>query len=515
MDPKKVEKFLRREQEREQHAELITTASAEMHNKGASTRSIHIALTGLHEYMQVTAAFPEPAPPGSPSNFTHIPVAGGFFLSDIPSRPLQWLWQDRLPRAALTLLEGDPGIGASLLTLDLAACVSSGHPMPDGSPGTQGTVILVAPHDHITHTIKPRLEAAGGDPSRVFLLTSVEDVTPKNGQLFYRPFSLAEDLHLLAKIVTRTKAVLVIIDTLDLCHLHQCQQALPPLTQLAEDTGCAVLLTRPRTTSRPGQDSPVRSTAPLDLRASVSSSLLIAADPADTHQRFLITTRHPLTPRPSTLCDEILGAAGGPPFLNWLGEAEHPDANAEGLSGALSITSLMILAILKECTEALSAREVSQYTGEEYERVRKALRRLFHAGQVVSPARGLYTLPGHPCLAQYPSPADPYPATEAQNPPVPGVPSSLATPGSENDPGADSQTTPVPGVSTVPTQPPAATCTPPIPRRARYTAPADVESEDESESSPDQQPHTPVRPNPPRFPSMEEDEEEDMEEDES
>ena len=408
--------------------------------------------------------------------------------------------------AALTLLEGDPGIGKSLLTLDLAACVSSGHPMPDGTPGRQGTVILVAPHDSISHTIKPRLEAAGGDPSRVYLLNIVEDVNPKNGQFFYRPFSLSEDLHLLEKIVTRTKAALVIIDTLDLCHLHQCQHALPPLAQLAEDTGCAIVLTRPRTTSRSSQDSPVRSTAPLDLRAFVSSSLLIARYPGDNQQRFLITTRHPLAPRPGTLCYEILGPADGAPFINWLGEEEHPDATSEGPSGELLTSSGMILQILKDCTEALYAREVSHYSGEEYERVRKLLRRMFYSGQVISPARGLYTIPGHPCLSQYPSTADTLPATEAHNP---TVPSSLAAPDSENDPDAGSQATPVPGVSTVPTQPPTTTSTTPITRKARFAAPADVESDDESESNPDQQPYKPVRPNPPRFPSMEEDIEED------
>ena len=89
MDPKKVEKFLHQQQEREQQGEFLTTASDEMHKKGASKRSIRIALTGLHEYMQATAAFPEPAPPGSPSNFKQPTIAGGFFLSDIPSRRVE------------------------------------------------------------------------------------------------------------------------------------------------------------------------------------------------------------------------------------------------------------------------------------------------------------------------------------------------------------------------------------------------------------------------------------------
>jgi len=449
MDPKTIEKFLRQEQEHEQRGEFLATARAEMEKKGASERSIRIALTGLFEYMQATATYPEPPRPGS----KHTPVAGGYFLNDFPSRPVDWLWQDRIPLAALTLLEGDPGIGKSLLALDLAACVSTGRPMPDGTPGKQGRVVLVAPHDSASRTIIPRLRAAGGDPSQVFLLTSVLDVDPKNGQLFYHPFSLSGDEHFLENIVTRTKAALVIIDTLDICQPHQRQRALPRLVYLAERTGCAIVLTRQRTTSRPGQDAPIHSTAPLDLRAFVSSSLLIAPYPGDSEQHFLITTRHPLTPRPKTLYYEILGPAGGAPIINWLGAEEHPDSTPEGPSGRLGIIHILTLAALKEASTALSARQLSS-GAEEYENVRKLLNRMLHSGEVVSPARGLYTLPGHPCLAQYPvldpstAPTSPDPAVTSV-PSVPSIPTTRTTPDPTNDRNAEIQTANVPNIPSV------------------------------------------------------------------
>jgi hypothetical protein len=486
MDPKTIEKFLHREQEREQREEFLATARAEMHKKGASERTIRIALTGLHEYMQATAVAPEPAPPGSPSNFKQPTVAGGFFLSNIASRPIEWLWQGRIPMAALTLLEGDPGIGKSLLTLDLAACVSSGQAMPDATPGREGTVILIAPHDSTSHTIKPRLEAAGGDPSRVYLLNIVEDFNPKNAQFFTRPFSLSEDLHLLEKLITRLKAVLVIIDTLDICQPHQRQQALPPLALLAERTGCAIVLTRPRTTSRPGQDAPIHSTAPLDLRAYVSSSLLIVPYPGDSQQRFLITTRHPLAPRPETLYYEILGPADGAPIINWLGAEEHPDSTPEeGPSGRLGILHILTLAALKDASMALSARELS-CDDEEYNNVRKLLNRMLHAGQVVSPARGLYTLPGHPCLAQYPV-LDPSNAPASPVPTVSSVSTTPADPDPANNQDTSSQATSVPTVSIVPNT----ISTPPTPtaRQTRLTTPD--ESAGAWESDPDQQPDNP------------------------
>ncbi len=48
----------------------------------------------------------------------------------IRTEPPSWLWADRVPRRAITILEGDPGCGKSTLVYDLAARVSSGKRMP-------------------------------------------------------------------------------------------------------------------------------------------------------------------------------------------------------------------------------------------------------------------------------------------------------------------------------------------------------------------------------------------------
>ena len=74
----------------------------------------------------------------------------GTSLSDIQEYQLRWLWEQRVLRGKITLLDGDPDLGKSLITLDLAARVTTGKPMPDGTPGIQGTVILIAPEDDAT-----------------------------------------------------------------------------------------------------------------------------------------------------------------------------------------------------------------------------------------------------------------------------------------------------------------------------------------------------------------------------
>jgi hypothetical protein len=48
-----------------------------------------------------------------------------------PAARLRWLWPQRLPIGSLTLLIGDPAVGKSLLTADLAACLTVPRPWPD------------------------------------------------------------------------------------------------------------------------------------------------------------------------------------------------------------------------------------------------------------------------------------------------------------------------------------------------------------------------------------------------
>jgi hypothetical protein len=58
-------------------------------------------------------------------------VAGAVRFSELAPQKVRWLWPDRIPLGRITLLVSDPGLGKSLLTLDIAARVSTGAPWPD------------------------------------------------------------------------------------------------------------------------------------------------------------------------------------------------------------------------------------------------------------------------------------------------------------------------------------------------------------------------------------------------
>src|SRR5262245_5883874 len=151
--------------------------------------------------------------------------------SDVRPTALDWLWLRYLARGKLALLDGDPEMGKSLLTLDLIARLSRGGPLPDGTTLSRpSTSILLSAEDDPADTIRPRAEAAGADLSRL--------VVPSFGGRLPR---LPDDIPALGELICEREAALVVIDPLMAflppnvaANLDQCvRQALTPLAELA------------------------------------------------------------------------------------------------------------------------------------------------------------------------------------------------------------------------------------------------------------------------------------------
>src|SRR5689334_3819451 len=87
--------------------------------------------------------------------------------SAVRPKPVRWLWPGWLPEGVFVVLAGDPGVGKSTLTCDLAARLSRGE-----LAGRPVTTILVNGEDGAEHTVRPRLDAAGADLDRVVLWKS-------------------------------------------------------------------------------------------------------------------------------------------------------------------------------------------------------------------------------------------------------------------------------------------------------------------------------------------------------
>ncbi len=380
-------------------------------------------------------------------------VEGVTPLSDFKSLPLHWLWPGHILRGKLTILEGDPGLGKSLFTLDLASRVTSGQPMPDGSPGIQGNVVLIAPEDAVNDAIKPRVEAAGGDPSRIHLIPYVRRRNPITGSDDISVFTLPVHLPILDEAIKNTRAVLVIIDPLmavlasSIKGLHDpnSRRALNPLVQLAQQANCSILIVHHHGSF--GNPLLYRSRGPVTFIAGQRTGLLVAQHPSDKDIRILATTKNNFSAKASNLIYKVVGNADGIPSIRWLGTNFTPTASL--LKGGpyhlqYSFERQALLKILRVSPVPLSPKELASQTGQDHTLVKQMLRRMFKAGEILSPAYGLYSSHDLP-LTQTPfsennTPATPttlatlnYPdSDQAITPNTPTTPTTLTTPATVN-----------------------------------------------------------------------------------
>jgi len=130
-------------------------------------------------------------------------------LTGVTRELLDWLWPGRIPLGKLTLLAGDPGLGKSFVTLDIAARVSRGDAWPD-TPllrQTPGDVVLLNAEDDLADTIAPRLDKAGADDSRIVAIEGVSLLGKR------RHFSLEQDLPRLEEVLVGNPGTrLIVVD---------------------------------------------------------------------------------------------------------------------------------------------------------------------------------------------------------------------------------------------------------------------------------------------------------------
>lgn len=206
--------------------------------------------------------------------------------SSIAPRPVRWAWHERLARGTLSLLGGREGIGKSIVEADLIAQVTRGT-LPGCWSGTPRSVIVVAAEDSWSHTIVPRLMAAGADLERVFRV----DVVTSDG--LGVEISLPQDLERLESAIVELGVALVCLDplisridgALDTHKDAEVRKALEPIAKLADRTETLIL---GLIHVNKGQGDPLTVLMASRAFAAVPRAVLfMLRDPDDEHQRLL------------------------------------------------------------------------------------------------------------------------------------------------------------------------------------------------------------------------------------
>lgn len=245
-------------------------------------------------------------------------------LSRVRPATVRWLWQPRLPRGKLALLDGDPGVGKSLLTIDLAARLSRGGPLPDGSTaGRPHTVLLLNAEDAAADTTLPRATAAGADLDHIGIISA-------------GGVRLPDALPDLETAIADHRADLLVIDPLMAflpptvaANLDQCvRTALTPLAALAERTDCAVLLVRHL--RKRGGPALRRGQGSMGIVGAARTALLAGRHPADPSLGVLAVTKANTTGAVPSLGYRIATGPDGVPVVEWTGPT---DLSADAVDG--------------------------------------------------------------------------------------------------------------------------------------------------------------------------------------
>lgn len=223
-----------------------------------------------------------------------------------------WLWADYMPPGALGMLDGDPGLGKSMITCDLAARVSVGGKMPLGAqipPGNRN-VLMVAKED-TPEEIRARVEAFGGNPDNVSVVRSVGG----------RTLSIPDDVPILRDFIVANKVRLVIIDPI-MVYLgkhagagQQVRQAVDPLADLAQSTGATIIMVR-HLTKGGGKNAKQAGGGAMDLIGSCRFGFLIGPDPENPKRRIMACTKMNNAAEPLSVA-YTLATVNGAPKVVW------------------------------------------------------------------------------------------------------------------------------------------------------------------------------------------------------
>lgn len=248
-------------------------------------------------------------------------------LHRVEARQVDWLWKPYIPRGCLSIFEGDPDVGKSYLAMHLSALVTIGGQLPDGQNLERGRVLYITAEDDAGLTVRPRIEAMGGNVRRVRVL---------QGLLTFND----EGLELIEKEMERFPADLVVFDTLfsflpdgvDLGKPSAVRAQLHAIEQVFKPYNCAVMLLRHWTKGSKGK-AIYRGGGLIDFIGVARTAMAVAKHPENPDLRVLAQVKNNIGRKADSLIFHLVSESDELPILKWKGTI---DLTADDLEGAVA-----------------------------------------------------------------------------------------------------------------------------------------------------------------------------------
>jgi hypothetical protein len=244
-------------------------------------------------------------------------------VATVQAERVSWLSPGRIPLGKITVVEGHPGLGKTHILCDLAARVTRGEGFPDDPAIDRGGVVLLSGEDGVADTLRPRLEAAGADLNAVWILEHIRSARgdPEPVELpLHVPEIQVEVQNRGARLVVIDPFEAYLSDEVDSFKSHDVRRALVPLKEMAERTGCAIVIVRHLRKSGGGL-AITAGGGSIAIVAAARSGLLVAQDPNDPARRILASVKSNLAKPPANLCYRLVDGPVGS-RVEWLGTTE-------------------------------------------------------------------------------------------------------------------------------------------------------------------------------------------------
>lgn len=268
------------------------------------------------------------------------PLLRVLVMSAVEVKPIDWLWAGRIPRGAITIIEGAEGEGKSTLITAITAAITKGYALPGDQEREPGAVLWCSAEDDLARVLRPRLEAAGADLSLVHAIAD--------------PFRL-DDRHIveLRAQIERINPVFVVLDPVfaytigDSNKGGDSRSTTNPLKLAAEQFQCSMGLVRHIGKAKGLGDPRAAGLYSIEWRAAARSVLLVGSDPNDKSRRAVTQNKSNYGPISASIgyaIDSDGSSPSGARFY-WTGES--------------TLTSAAILASL-ESEDSKSSRRVAE-----------------------------------------------------------------------------------------------------------------------------------------------------------
>ena len=237
-------------------------------------------------------------------------------MADVEPREVEFLIDQYIPLGCVTILDGDPGVGKSYITANLAASITTGRKWAGIDTGEPKRVLFMSIEDDADAVLSPRLTQ---HKANLALVDYMEE-----------DFVLDEDgLDILRWKLDRHKYSLVIIDPVtafmpagaDMYRANEVRGFMKPLAKIAREYNLAVLVVRHLRKAE--TDSAIhRGIGSIDFIAAVRSALIFAKSKDDDDLRIMAHAKASYSRLGKSQKFMMVESRGRVAWMRWEGESE-------------------------------------------------------------------------------------------------------------------------------------------------------------------------------------------------